>query len=97
VLVEVLRETLDAGLAALFGSDGDVPASRPIPLSAAVPDSGIATAPAPELQAMITEARRRYQAAVDAQREGDWARYGEEIRELGSLLERLEAMRAPRP
>jgi uncharacterized protein len=94
----VMRETLDAGLAALFGSDGDVPAARPIPVGdAAAADAPSAAAPAVEVQAMITEARRRYQAAIDAQREGDWARYGEEIRQLGSLLERLEAMRAPRP
>jgi uncharacterized protein len=93
-----MRETLDAGLAALFGSDGDVPAARPIPVGdPAAADAPSAAAPAVEVQAMITEARRRYQAAIDAQREGDWARYGDEIRELGSLLERLEAMRTPRP
>jgi hypothetical protein len=28
---------------------------------------------------------------MDAQRQGDWTRYGEEIRELGRLLERIAA------
>jgi uncharacterized membrane protein (UPF0182 family) len=94
----VMRETLEAGLAALFGTDGDVPAARPVPAASNVPSVAPSpSAPPAEVQAMITEARRRYQAAIDAQREGDWARYGDEIRQLGSLLERLEAMRAPRP
>lgn len=93
----VMRETLDDGLAELFGRDGDGPTVRPVPLGAAPADVPSETAPSTDVQAMITDARRRYQAAIEAQREGDWARYGEEIRQLGSLLERLEAMRAPRP
>jgi uncharacterized membrane protein (UPF0182 family) len=42
---------------------------------------------------MAAEARDTYQRALDAQRAGDWAKYGEEIRRLGELLER---MRQPR-
>ena len=34
---------------------------------------------------------RRYQAALEANRQVDWARYGEEFRRLGEALERLEA------
>ena len=37
----------------------------------------------------IDEARRHYQSAIDAQRDGDWAKYGTEIKTLGQLLERL--------
>jgi hypothetical protein len=37
----------------------------------------------------VAEARRRYEAALAAQRAGDWARYGEEIRRLGEVLDRL--------
>jgi uncharacterized membrane protein (UPF0182 family) len=40
-------------------------------------------------RAMIREAQQHYQAALEAQRQGDWARYGEEIKQLGVLLERL--------
>jgi uncharacterized membrane protein (UPF0182 family) len=32
-----------------------------------------------------------YQRAIDAQRAGDWAKYGEEIRALGQTLERMKA------
>ncbi|HEX7024695.1 MAG TPA: UPF0182 family protein [Gemmatimonadales bacterium] len=89
----VMEETLDAGLARLFGGDGSV---RNAPVPAAV--SGAPGAPAAgaapalgeaELRNLLAEARRRYEAAVAAQRAGDWARYGEEIRRLGELLERM--------
>jgi uncharacterized membrane protein (UPF0182 family) len=42
-----------------------------------------------ELRTLVAEARSRYQAALAAQRAGDWATYGEEIRKLGEVLERL--------
>jgi len=41
------------------------------------------------LRALAAEARRHYDAALAAQRSGDWARYGDEIRQLGAVLERL--------
>ncbi len=79
----VMEETLDGALAALFGGSAG-PRRQPeaaVATEAAVTDSG--------LGALATEARRRYQAALQAQRELDWARYGEEMRQLGELLERL--------
>jgi uncharacterized membrane protein (UPF0182 family) len=39
---------------------------------------------------LVAEARRHYQAALQAQREIDWARYGEEMRRLGEVLERIK-------
>jgi uncharacterized membrane protein (UPF0182 family) len=48
---------------------------------AAIADSGF--------RALVAEAWRRYQAALQAQRDIDWARYGEEFRRLGELLEQL--------
>ncbi len=42
---------------------------------------------------MADEARDTYRRALEAQKAGDWAKYGEEIRRLGELLDR---MRAPR-
>ncbi len=38
-----------------------------------------------------SEAQQHYQRALEAQRAGDWARYGEEIRLLGESLQRLNA------
>jgi uncharacterized protein len=88
----VMEETLDAGLARLFGGSA---AAKNEPV--AVAGTGAAAAettvgPAlsdAELQTLVAEARSRYQAALAAQRAGDWARYGEEIRKLGAVLERL--------
>jgi uncharacterized membrane protein (UPF0182 family) len=91
----VMEETLDGALTALFGSDGE--RVTPIPLGLTRDSTEAATASGPDVAAMISEARRRYQAAVEAQRAGDWGRYGEELRQLGALLERLEAARAGRP
>ncbi len=41
-------------------------------------------------RALVAEAWRRYQAALEANRQVDWARYGEEFRRLGEVLQRLE-------
>ncbi|HEU4680775.1 MAG TPA: UPF0182 family protein, partial [Gemmatimonadales bacterium] len=79
----VMRETLDESLAALFGG-ATRPRTQPEAAVAATP-----TTPDSRLPTLIEEARRRYQAAVQAQREIDWTRYGEEMRRLGELLEQL--------
>jgi uncharacterized membrane protein (UPF0182 family) len=90
----VMEETLDAGLTRLFGGARGGPVA---PVVSAVPG-----APAPvaapalgeaELRSLLAEARQRYDAALAAQRAGDWARYGEEIKRLGEVLDRLAARR----
>jgi hypothetical protein len=88
----VMRETLDESLAALFGRTAQ-PRRPEAPAAAAG-----APAVDAELRSLVQEAGRRYQAALQAQRDIDWAKYGEEMRRLGELLERLgsEAAKAPR-
>ncbi|HMS02551.1 MAG TPA: UPF0182 family protein, partial [Gemmatimonadaceae bacterium] len=66
----VMRESLDEALAAIFGSDPSAAPAAPR-LPDAPPEEATAAVSA-DLQALITEARRRYDAAVEAQREGDW-------------------------
>jgi uncharacterized membrane protein (UPF0182 family) len=79
----VMQETLEGSLAELFG--GSTAPRRPAePAIAAQPTTSDAG-----LRALAEEARRRYQAALQAQRDIDWARYGEEFRRLGELLEQL--------
>jgi uncharacterized membrane protein (UPF0182 family) len=85
----VMRETLDAALADLFGGGAAAPPEPARIADAAAPAATSTPAETGELQTMLIEARRRYQAAIGAQREGDWTRYGEEIRRLGELLERM--------
>jgi uncharacterized membrane protein (UPF0182 family) len=101
----IMRETLDAALTDMFGGSGDTPRPTVIALDSAgavspLPGTPATAGAAPRqvdagLQATISEAQRRYQAALEAQRQGDWARYGDEIRQLGVLLERMGASRVP--
>jgi uncharacterized membrane protein (UPF0182 family) len=80
---------LEQGLAELFGGSA-APARERAP---AVATREAAPKPATgdtAVRALIAEAWRRYQAALEANRQVDWARYGEEFRRLGETLERLE-------
>jgi uncharacterized membrane protein (UPF0182 family) len=86
----VMRETLEAGLATLFG--GDVPRTADSVAAPAV-DSAAAPAVAPAAPSnaeLIAEAKSHYDRAVAAQRAGDWAAYGREIQNLGEVLKRLQ-------
>ncbi len=78
-----MEETLEVGLARIFG--GSTPALRngSGEVGQAIPISTLNTA---ELTA---QANQTYENALRAQREGDWTRYGEEIRKLGEILKRL--------
>ncbi|HZB27742.1 MAG TPA: UPF0182 family protein, partial [Gemmatimonadales bacterium] len=80
----VMQETLDGALAELFGGAA-APRRAPEPLIAADSVTGDS-----RLGTLLAEARQRYDAAIQAQREIDWARYGQEMRRLGEILERLE-------
>ncbi len=85
----VMQETLEGALSDLFGG-GEAGAPRE---SQAVAVAAAAAGPATgtSVSGLVAEARRRYRAAIEAQRQLDWARYGEEIRALGAVLERIEA------
>ena len=87
----VMQETLEAGLTELFGGSGG---PRPAEATVAAGGAGAAGAagagtPDTAIRALVAEAWRRYQAALEANRQVDWARYGEEFRRLGEVLERL--------
>jgi uncharacterized membrane protein (UPF0182 family) len=41
----------------------------------------------------VAQARGHYDRAVEAQRNGDWAKYGEELKRLGDVLARMRAAR----
>jgi uncharacterized membrane protein (UPF0182 family) len=92
----VMEPTLDQAIARLFGT-GDRPGAKPAPESTATaPPPAAGTAPpagadGAAWQRMAAEARETYQRALEAQRAGDWAKYGEEIRKLGEILERMRS------
>jgi len=88
----IMRETLDGALAELFGGNTTVRSS--VPVAAAIPGVPELTgAVSADVRSLLAEARQRYDSALEAQRAGDWSRYGEEIKALGELLDRLARMR----
>jgi len=97
----VMEQTLDAGLARLFGGRGapqapvamaanrPTPEARPATPASAEPQSGV-PAPGDDVTALAAQARTHYDRALAAQRAGDWAAYGEEIKRLGEVLSRMK-------
>ncbi|MEZ5289407.1 MAG: UPF0182 family protein, partial [Vicinamibacterales bacterium] len=87
----VMDRTLDAAIAQLFGTaEGTPDTPSPAPAAARPGDTAPAPSPAaPSLAQLSDEARRAYDAALAAQRAGDWAKYGEEITRLGEILRRM--------
>jgi uncharacterized membrane protein (UPF0182 family) len=97
----VMDSSLDAALGRLFGG----PLTKPALTSGAAGTLGAPAAPeapgapvAPGAPAapgtpggdLASEARAAYDRAIAAQRAGDWAKYGEEIRRLGEILQRMK-------
>jgi len=97
----VMEQTFEQGLARLFGGDAGGPRAQPTATATAAnqpaaPSEGPGATPAapaivPQLSALATEAQTHYQRAIDAQRAGDWARYGDEIKALGAALDKMRA------
>jgi uncharacterized membrane protein (UPF0182 family) len=86
----VMEETLDEALGRLFPRGGGV-GTPPAPPVEEAGERTTAPQPAPtaEVAALTTQAREIYDRAMKAQREGNWALYGEEIKRLGEVLAQL--------
>jgi len=93
----VMEATLEAGLARIFGDRaGGAPAptqptqTQTSDTPATAPSAAAAAPSAPAaIGTLAAEARAHYDRAIAAQKAGDWAKYGEEIRALGEALERM--------
>jgi uncharacterized membrane protein (UPF0182 family) len=79
-----MEETLEAALARLFPSGRKEPAAT-TPATSAAPATS--TQAAGDLADLAARANDHYQRAIKAQRDGDWALYGEQIKRLGEVLE----------
>jgi hypothetical protein len=77
----VMENTLDEALDRLFPVGGRAATAR---VAAPAP----AGKPAPDA-ALSARAVEHYRRALEAQRAGDWALYGQELQQLGELLERM--------
>jgi uncharacterized protein len=88
----VMEPTLEAGLARLFGGPA---AAQPQPQQTQTAAAAPTDAPSVPveavltLQALSTQAEEAYRRAIEAQRAGDWAKYGEEIKRLGEILAKM--------
>jgi|RhiMethySRZTD1v2_1073278.scaffolds.fasta_scaffold01050_19 uncharacterized protein len=98
----VMENTLEAGLARLFGAtvpprdsgtETRAPSEAPATAAAAgaTTTTKTTTPPPAELNTLAATARAHYDRAVQAQRQGDWATYGEELRQLGQVLEKMRS------
>jgi hypothetical protein len=77
-----MEETLDAALSKIFGDvrvSEEAVSSKAVPLPAVKQEKGLASV-----------ARAHFDRAINAQREGNWALYGEEIRKLGEIIKRMQ-------
>ena len=90
----VMENTLEIALARLFPDGGA--AIRPPAKGGVQPQTQRTQAAAAETATgtLAAQAQEIYRRALQAQREGNWAQYGEDIKQLGELLER---MNAPQP
>ena len=82
-----MEETLEEAINRIFG--GEIPSAKegggtPEGPSPSEPSRVMSTSPN-----VIRQAGEAYERAMQAQRQGDWAKYGEEVRKLGDLLEEL--------
>ena len=86
-----MEETLEAGLVKLFGTTVDKAKSTietPTTVTPTDPPAGEAGVNISQ-EDLLTRAGDAYESAIRAQRDGDWTRYGEEIKKLGEILGKL--------
>jgi hypothetical protein len=101
----VMTDTLTQGLIQIFGPSiaASLPQDRlessvrslmpPAPgAEALAPPPGTVTAE-PVMAALVAEANDHFNRALKAQRDGDWALYGEELKKLGDVLKKMETIR----
>lgn len=90
-----MEPTLEASLARVFGEGATPAAVGGAQAEADAQQRDATTTPASpaagENQTLAERARGHYERALQAQREGDWARYGEELKRLGETLEQMSA------
>ena len=98
----LMNETLEGALAEMFGEGAAAPPSvvaAPTPPGAPAGAAPPAPPAGPEQGpgALTRRASELYRQAIEAQRAGDWAGYGQRLEQLGQTLKQLEELSAPAP
>ncbi|MEW6600616.1 MAG: UPF0182 family protein [Nitrospirota bacterium] len=75
----VMEDNLELALSRLFYKDKEIPAA------AAETTAQVRRSP----ETLARDAMKVYEKALQMQRQGDWAGYGEQIRELGQILNKM--------
>ncbi|HKQ74706.1 MAG TPA: UPF0182 family protein [Blastocatellia bacterium] len=93
-----MEPTIEASLARIFGNEPSAAedlaqTSQQIPRQASRVAETPAEQSAADAQSLAAQARQHYDRALQAQREGDWTRYGEEIKRLGVAIEQISKQR----
>lgn len=93
----VMAETLEAAIDRIFPRPGQRP---PADTTTGAPETtaadttavepGTATSAATDLATLAAQAQSHYDQAIKAQRAGDWAKYGDELKKLGAVLEQMK-------
>jgi len=88
----VMEETLDKALDRLFPRGGRVVAAGAAQMAtSAAPGQATPARPATGVSDTLSvQALDHYRRALKAQRDGNWALYGEELEKLGKVLEQME-------
>jgi len=93
----VMEPTLDAALSRIFG--GAVSSGAPSAGTSTAPSAGQPPSAPPgavDLAALARQANQHYERAQQLLRQGDWAGYGEEIKQLGDVLKRMAQAQPPK-
>jgi uncharacterized protein len=89
----IMREDLSTALREVFGADLPSTVSefqRTLPQEKSVNQNGvISDVSNGSVSESVLEANRLFESALEAQRQGNWARYGEQVQQLGMLLKQL--------
>jgi uncharacterized membrane protein (UPF0182 family) len=85
----VMTDTLESALDRIFGGAPGQAAPRQQAQPPSSSNVQSANPPPPSQGSLAVQARDHYQRAMQAQRDGNWALYGEEIRRLGETLQEM--------
>jgi hypothetical protein len=83
-----MEVSLEAALTSLFGSKPGV--ASPVVAPSTTPGAAAPPATSADTANLVKAIRQRYQAAQEAIKTGDWAKYGVELKALEAELARLE-------
>ncbi len=88
-----MEPTLEASLARVFGNAPPTAAAQTPAAGANALAAASLAAPAGDNESLAAQAKQHYDRAIQAQRDGDWTRYGEELKHLGAALEQMSKQR----